>query len=127
MTQNWDRFKFRLWIEGQNDNGMYYFNLRQEVTLIAKYTIMQSTGLKDKNGNLIYEGDVLKAIWKEKQDLLDKNEIFYKIEYETNGCWFRVIEIEAARHRLVLDDFFAEHAEIIGNIYENPELLENNN
>ena len=79
-------------------------------------TIMQYTGLKDKNGKEIYEGDICKTYdWKKNPDgsktLSDKNKFYYNvvIEYKTivPFCGFRI----------------QSTYEVIGNIYENPELL----
>jgi uncharacterized phage protein (TIGR01671 family) len=69
--------------------------------------IMQFTGLKDKNGVDIYEGDILEntnPIWKTEI-------ISFAMSWgESNGCW---------------DGFSPkEDFEIIGNIHANPELLE---
>lgn len=74
-------------------------------------TVGEYTGLKDKNGNEIYEGDLFK-----------ENKSTGEIKFE-DGSFF--IEWK------VIKDFWSEslkyHAingEVIGNIYENPELLE---
>ncbi len=70
--------------------------------------LMQYTGLKDKNGKEIYEGDIL------------------LIEGRRNICIFRgggfTFQWETEKHRFYHPDFSPE-SEIIGNIYENPELL----
>lgn len=76
--------------------------------------LMQYTGLKDKNGKEIYDGDIVKATSTGNQIGI--------IEME-NGCWNANYEkgtgniIWPLALRLHLD-------EVIGNIYENPELLE---
>ena len=71
---------------------------------ISEGILLQSTGLKDKNGKLIYEGDVLNVT----------------VEGETR---IRVIEFNEIRARFNLDVYYAKNSEIIGSIYENPELL----
>lgn len=75
--------------------------------------IMQYTGLKDKNGKEIYEGDVVKYDfkWHKKDDEIGRlGEIFME-EY----MW---CVDEHSINRI-------SNVEIIGNIYENPELLNN--
>lgn len=86
--------------------------------------IMQYTGLKDKNGKEIYEGDILNSVHKNQHGTFNKivsvkeNEFYVgNGEYDEEtivGGW--LIETEDFFHEL--DSF-----EIIGNIYENPELL----
>ena len=67
--------------------------------------LMQYTGLKDKNGKEIYEGDIIKY---------DNKEI-YKIEWNYEICgWHPMIR---------LSNPYSDYFEILGNIYENPELL----
>jgi uncharacterized phage protein (TIGR01671 family) len=77
-------------------------------------TIMQFTGLKDKKGNDIYEGDILKSWY--SRDTTGKDIVHTQetVEYE-----IKQYEGDAGYELLFLDK-----AEIIGNVYQNPELLE---
>lgn len=74
------------------------------------FEVMQYTGLKDKNGKEIYEGDIVK--------------------FENNYAMKVVYDIEEFSCFMVEDDerilFMNRNVsyEVIGNIYENPELLE---
>jgi len=70
-----------------------------------EWTIMQYTGLKDKNGKGIYEGDILDRVI----NPLPK--------------YMRVVEWRTERNRNGWNIAKGEAHEIIGNIYENPELL----
>lgn len=75
--------------------------------------IMRYTGLKDKNGMDIFEGDIIK-------EKIDENEyILCEVVYD-NGA-FR------GQERLYDPEYLISewaHGEVIGNIYENPELFE---
>ena len=80
---------------------------------INEIELMQSTGLKDKNGNEIFEGDILGT----KDGLLNG-----VVEYRSNlGMWTNSLISYNNFERLCN---VAGNREIIGNIYENPELLE---
>lgn len=82
---------------------------------LKNYVLMQSTGLKDKNGKEIFEGDVLKT----KDGLLDG-----VVEYRTDlGMWTNSLLRYNNFERLCS---IANSREIIGNIYENQELTEVN-
>lgn len=74
--------------------------------------LMQYVGLKDKNGKEIYEGDIVKANW------FDKTEVIGEI-YFSMGC-FILANSSVSDNQL----FIFKNLEVIGNIYENPELLE---
>ena len=77
-------------------------------------TIGQYTGLHDKNGKEIYEGDIVKA-------LISGRWFVGKVIYEHSGFTIDVMnnkELEFGRRGII------EHwTEVIGNIYDNPELL----
>lgn len=77
--------------------------------------LMQSTGLKDKNGKEVFVGDIIKCT----RGCL--HEVY--IEKEYGGTYFGGMP---AVYLKDLGEGYAwtEHEEIIGNIYENPELLE---
>ena len=75
--------------------------------------LMEYTGLKDKNGKEIYEGDILFESFGEK---------YYKVVFE-NGSFRAEFEGDFEEHSFDLIDVVAQGCEIVGNIYENPELL----
>lgn len=75
--------------------------------------LMQSTGLKDKNGTEIYEGDIVKNIYDEIY-VVKWFDAGFHLEEKYNGG-FDYFELH-----------FGDNKEVIGNIYENPELLEDN-
>lgn len=71
--------------------------------------LMQYTGLKDKNGVKIFEGDIVKTAYGE----------IYDVFFTSGG--FMVSNFE---YEFNLTDSHTAKLEVIGNIYENPELLE---
>ncbi|WP_431030097.1 YopX family protein [Lysinibacillus sp. LZ02] len=82
-----------------------------------RYVLMQYTGLKDKNGKEIYEGDIL-------TDNGDEGPIFVEYSQEHAGFVF-VDKFDVQGPTLYTPkEISYEIFEIIGNIYENPELLE---
>ena len=117
-----DRFKFRFW--NKSRKIMETFNnspLTLGGLLLGKndnYEILSCTGLKDKNGKLIYEGDIVTYDWLTPIGKVWRIDDKHIVEWH-NG--FTVIgniagyDVEHGKTRNV---------EVIGNIYENPELLE---
>jgi uncharacterized phage protein (TIGR01671 family) len=120
----WNKELGEMWIGGyvQFDTGNIWFDNEDgdmfEYTQ-AEFPLMQYTGLKDKNGKEIYEGDILN----DKRNKRRK----YKVVFD-DGTLFCVSLSDGIlpegfnMHRLTKQNVQRLH-EVIGNIYENPELL----
>ena len=89
---------------------------------VDEYIIMQYTGLKDKNGKEIYEGDII-AVGVTKSINIERRDCpKYKIIF-TDG-YFGMKYLPDKELTMM---YCTEDSEIIGNIYENPELLKESN
>ncbi len=75
--------------------------------------LMQYTGLKDKNGKEIYEGDVI--------DFAGLKPL--KIVWRESGFEAPLLPYENSNPIVLTQEGFGHFAEVMGNIYENPELL----
>ena len=122
--------RFRAWDkETKTMNGMaeIYRNRNQEIELHPRdenIILMQSTGLVEKNGKEIFDGDIVRTT----RFLGRADEIGGFYEYEKDyvgvvkvleGSWVIDTGIVAVRLWSEIDE-----SEVLGNIYENPELLE---
>ena len=88
-----------------------------------KYVLMQSTGLKDKNGVEIFEGDVvLFSVSDGFGHLVDEKAIVQSSECHS-GLICKLVDLDL-EYRIYYDPVFHTDYEVIGNIYENKELLE---
>jgi uncharacterized phage protein (TIGR01671 family) len=129
-----DRFKFRAW---DRIKGTYIYDAEQvydtpgiradcfgymlDDTYKGVYLVEQCTGLKDKNGKLVYEGDIVKT---------DSGKI-YCIQWDKKTSSFREedrnlsdVVYKAGHHLSLWADSYCKNYTVIGNIHENPELLE---
>ena len=120
-----DRFKFRVWCENNQEwdkdtiliSNKDMYEIRNDK--FTKYTnidpknhiINFCTGLKDKNGKLIYEGDIVKDLCIDHMCTV----VWKKAEFALKSKYGSYI------------GFNTPEQIVIGNIYENPELLEENN
>lgn len=85
-------------------------------TNVDKNTLGQYTGLHDKNGKEIYEGDIV-----EIKTRIDN--IVAKIEWDEAYLSYVIITEDVRYFNENLGDFLDYNIEVIGNIYDNPELL----
>jgi uncharacterized phage protein (TIGR01671 family) len=85
------------------------------VNEVIPETVGQDTGLKDKNGKEIYEGDIIEKTYYSYHQP-ECSELF-EIKYE--GLSFHFEHIKGSTFHLP----FTEDIEIIGNIHDNPELV----
>lgn len=130
--------KFRAY--DKKENEMFYSSMYQEKTSMAyglsnflsecsdiEDTLMQYTGLKDKNDTEIYKDDLL-------QD--DKDRLFQIVEDDRishTGYLMCCIKNKSEKDHIQIGRFYEFYSwlypdnslEIIGNIYENSELIEN--
>ena len=115
--------KFRAWFNNKMDHtphgwDEYYgetmpINEAISQAILDGQILMQYTGLKDKNGKEIYEGDVLtKNIYWDVQ----KTELVRFTVKFIYGC-FMLVDRDDRRYNI------SKYNEVIGNIHENPELL----
>ena len=116
--------KFRAWDKERKemfydfDQNIKYLTLGDSIHLfiwetgLIYKTLMQYTGLKDINGKEIYEGDILKTF-----AILAKDKIGSEFNVEVKfsvSCWIA---------NGILGNYQSKISEVIGNIYENIELL----
>lgn len=112
--------KFRAWDGNLMHYGMPGFYFEPDGCVLINYiqinaesytksTIMQYTGLKDANGQEMYQGDIVEHITAKHRDVIVWDDGAFAIRRE--GWEWR---LKGRNHKLVA----------IGNIHENPELLE---
>ena len=125
-----DRYLYRakrksdkMWIYGnliQTDDGVYIIQNYVPQHLIGKYevdpsTICQCTGLKDKNGKLIWENDIVII-----------NGWIGKVMWSSNDTAYIVLPNDDIKNETYCLGYWANeyNVEVIGNEIDNPELLE---
>lgn len=137
-----DRFKFRIFIKNEpipKYNRMFKVHSLHlgtnkaiissqhgnvSIKLDSNKVLMQSTGLKDKNGKLIFEGDKIRYAEYEIEDI----EPDWEYDEIVQGIKHSYPAFDLANHQFDcngLSYIFNEGwtIEVIGNIYENPELI----
>ena len=104
--------------DGINYDELDYYEPSFISYVIDKTTICQCTGLKDKNGKLIWENDIMVA---HLDDDYPEDETYIRILwYESGFC----SKEKGSEDISPIDKFDQEHFEVCGNIFDNPQLLE---
>lgn len=102
-----------------NETGLYY-----EMYEIDSETVCQYTGLTDKNGNKIWENDIVKFPDCEMSTESGYGDCFInagKVAYDTESMsYFFTDRITVDMSDIIIK----EEVEVLGNIFDNPELLE---
>jgi uncharacterized phage protein (TIGR01671 family) len=111
---------YDLYLDFQGNIGIWNYE-ETEIKFIDRsdcLVLMQYTGVKDKNEVEIYEGDMVKVVF-------EKKELIGKVEYDSHNTAFfvrgKAINCILGWHA---SGYISNCIEVIGNIYENPELLE---
>lgn len=124
-----DRFKFRAWWKPNYRKPIMLYDVEKtydfmrgkpeiicadcfgEVLEDEDYIVMQCTGLKDKNGKLIFEGDIVK----------DDNDALHYVKWVYDS--WQLFPCTQNNYTIGIVD---DEIEVIGNIYENKDLLNEN-
>lgn len=82
--------------------------------------LMQCTGLKDKNGKLIFEGDIVRYFWNEDDESEHDNPVI--VEWSTDISGWVLTDVKDKWFDGLL--YKKPTYEVIGNIFQNPELCQ---
>lgn len=135
------KIKFRAWDKELNimsyaNDGLLVMFLGEDICVaydspagdgvVNIYELMQYTGIKDKNEKEIYEGDIVKFLDEEVtysdcrydyDEFINTGRVIFNDKLMGWDITNRNMDLEEIWH-------YSEYIEVIGNIYENPELLD---
>lgn len=113
------------WIKGfYAENGHGSSNIQPKgkflACLVKPETVGQFTGLLDKNGNKIFEGDIVRRFNSKEQEVMR-----YTVKWNTDCCMFVLMSeyTYLGEYDSDFTVFYGEDLEVVGNIHDNPELL----
>ena len=128
-------YKFRAWDETEkhmyNWGNLINQNLKNIFTITEQcgYILMQYTGLHNQNGKEIYEGDIIEFSYDMFVGNFDTFVAKGKVVFEEGAFYVEVFENERTTkdETYLLYSINLDTIEVIGNIYENKELLNETN
>lgn len=122
------------WVYGYlSDKDYIYDKSLEGEFLVDENTVCQYTGLTDKNGKKIFEGDILRGF---QYPFCNDGECNYYAEIIFENCSFMTYTHKnpsscvrgiSDGNTELMECWVSEDWEVIGNIYDNPELLEEEN
>ena len=103
ISIDFSKKEVEVYLPDRDEIRFYFFN---------DVELLQFTGYKDRNGDEIYEGHIVKVTWRYDSDI-------GTVKYIRNGFFVG----DMKRHTPISLGSISATYEVIGNVYENPELL----
>lgn len=126
----WDKKEKKMYYDVQNtydfmiNNGGCFEESFKDVLEYDNYVVMQYTNCYDINGKEIYEGDIIRLEGVDDREIGSTWEHIGKIVYKRGAFFVCYFDYYADGNEELICDAQVEFGTVIGNVYENKELLE---
>lgn len=97
-------------------------NLSTTTHKVDTETVCQYTGLTDKNGRKIFEGDIVQENVEDAEET-GTDKFIYSVLYSEEHTAFTTSDVIGEGYFEPLAEYINSNAEVIGNIFDNPELI----